>query len=137
MTRSQRIVRPDTAFSLTRSKTKRPRAEDGRHLKFLRSLPCCVCGTHKAIEAAHIRMGSLPHGKPTSGTSEKPSDRWAVPLCADHHQLLPDAQHHIGEEAFWKKHNIDPFVLALSLWGETGHEEAALTILSELRKPQK
>lgn len=130
----RRLVRPDTAFSLTRSKTKRPRVEDGRHLKFLRSLPCCICGTHKAVEAAHVRMGSLAHGKPTTGMQEKPGDRWAVPLCRGHHLDFPDAQHKIGEAAFWKKHGIDPFLLALSLWGATGNEEACETILAETRK---
>lgn len=132
-TTGRRFVRPDTAFSLSRSKTRRPRIEDGRHLKFVRQLPCCICGTHKQVEAAHVRMVSLAHGKPAAGMQEKPDDRWAVPLCRAHHQDLPDAQHKIGEPVFWKKHGIDPFLLALNLWGATENEEAAETILRETR----
>jgi hypothetical protein len=134
VTHGQRIVRPDSAFSLTRSKTRRPRIQERRHLDFIRSLSCCICGTHKQVEAAHVRMKSLAHGKPETGMQAKPDDRWSVPLCRDHHQDLPDAQHKIGEAAFWKKHGVDPFLLSLSLWGATGNEEAAEEILRQTRR---
>jgi len=128
--RAGRIAIPDTAFRLSHGK-KRPRVEDGRHLKAIRQLPCCICGTYQAIEAAHIRMASRAHGKDSPGSGEKPSDRWAIPLCAGHHRLLPDAQHNIGEEAFWSKHRTDPFLLALCLFGAGDNVGVMETIVRE------
>jgi hypothetical protein len=51
------------------------------HLRWVRSLPCCVPGCHVAIgvHAHHVRSASV------AGTGMKPSDRWAVPLCSEHH----------------------------------------------------
>ena len=47
------------------------------YLKYLRTLPCEVCG--KLAEPAHQRfLGS-------GGTSYKPPDYEAIPLCRDHH----------------------------------------------------
>lgn len=123
----RRFVRPDTAFSLTRSKTKRPRIEDGKHLKFIRELPCCICGTRKNVEAAHVRLASLAYGKPETGMGTKPHDRWTTSLCADHHR----EQHSMGEAVFWKRYGIDPCLLAVKLWSATGQEEEAETILAE------
>lgn len=134
MNQSHRIIRPATAFSLSTGR-KRPRKESGDHLKFIRSLPCCVCGTHKQVEAAHIRIGSQQFGKPWTGAGEKPSDEWTVPLCAWDHRTAPSAQHMVGEESFWFRHKINPFVLALALWRATGDTEAGELIIQELRTP--
>ncbi len=128
--RAQRIVRPATAFSLS-SKQKRPRAQSGDHLKMIRSLPCCICGTHKEIEAAHIRMGSPQFGKRETGAGEKPDDAWVVPMCGPHHR----AQHAGGESLFWSFHKRNPFVLALALWRATGDQAACELIVSEMRRP--
>lgn len=89
---------------------RQPRERDERHLDHVRSLPCCVCGGIDT-EAAHIRTASLAHGKNHTGMSEKPSDKWSVPLCNKHHR----EQHAMSEMAFWKKYEIDPFMLALTL----------------------
>ena len=115
-----RIERPATAFSSAPAKgARRPRRFHQEHLRFIRTLPCCVCGTRKFVEAAHVRMASAIHGKRETGIGEKPSDEWSVPLCARHHQEDQEAQHRIGEAAFWSKHGIDPFALALALWCTT------------------
>jgi hypothetical protein len=42
---------------------------------------------------------------------EKPSDKWTVPLCGRHHR----EQHTMNEMEFWKKYQIDPFMLAMKL----------------------
>lgn len=90
---------------------KEPRVKDERHLNFIRSLPCCICGGIDT-EAAHIRIGSIGHGKRPTGMQEKSSDKWALPLCNRHHR----EQHDEGDELrFWKTYGIDPFMLALSL----------------------
>jgi hypothetical protein len=89
---------------------KQPRQKDEKHLNFIRSLPCCICGGIDT-EAAHIRTASLEHGKRGLGMQEKASDAWAVPLCNAHHR----EQHSMNEMAFWKMHGINPFLLAMSL----------------------
>lgn len=90
-----------------------PRVRDEKHLNYIRSLPCCICGNINT-EAAHIRTSNLNLGKRYTGKSEKPSDKWTVPLCNKHHR----EQHEGQELAFWKKYGIDPFMLALTLKAE-------------------
>jgi len=91
---------------------REPRQHDKRHLDFVRSLPCCICGEDTTVEAAHIRTGSIPHGKRSTGLQEKPSDKWAVPLCGKHHR----EQHAAGNEiAWWASYGKDPFMIAIGL----------------------
>jgi len=80
------------------------------HLDFVRSLPCCVCGHRPRSEAAHVRAGT------DGGLGLKPSDRFTVPMCHDHHRI----QHTIGELAFWSQRNVDPTGLAEHLWTHSG-----------------
>jgi len=86
-----------------------PRQHDEAYLDYIRSLPCCICGDNTTVEAAHLRVGSINNGKRETGTGEKPSDKWALPLCGKHHR----EQHGMNELAFWFKHGIDPFALAM------------------------
>ena len=123
-----RLPRHPEAFSLSPSKKKRPREHDKGHLDFIRSLPCVICGT-RGVHAAHIRMAAMQYGKRATGMQEKPSDKWTVPLCPVHHNDGPEAQHSGGEEAFWKRHGIDPFVIAMALYQSTGDEEAGEMII--------
>ena len=90
---------------------RQPREKDERHLRFIRSLPCCICGEDTTVEAAHIRTVSLQHGKRYTGKAERPSDKWAVPLCNRHHR----EQHTMNELSFWESYGIDPFIMAISL----------------------
>ena len=90
---------------------RQPRQHDNKRLEFIRSLPCCICKDDTTTEAAHIRTGSLAHGKNPTGMQEKPSDKWTVPLCGRHHR----EQHTMNEMEFWKKYQIDPFMLAMRL----------------------
>jgi hypothetical protein len=90
---------------------REPREKDEAHLDYVRSLACCICRDNTSTEAAHIRVGSLEHGKRWTGMQEKSSDKWAVPLCGKHHR----EQHSMNEMAFWQKHGINPFVLAIAL----------------------
>jgi hypothetical protein len=88
-----------------------PRKRDERHLAWIRSQPCCICGDNTSTEAAHIRVGSIGHGKPNTGMAEKPSDFWVTPLCNKHHR----EQHTMAELKFWAMYGLDPFMLAISL----------------------
>ena len=89
---------------------KEPRIRDEKHLNYVRSLPCCICGRND-VDAAHIRTASLEHGKRGLGLQEKASDCWTVPLCRFHHA----EQHSMNEMGFWKRYGKDPFMLAMTL----------------------
>jgi hypothetical protein len=108
---------------------KRPRVKDDKHLAFIRDLPCCICGDNTTTEAAHLRSGSYRYGKPPTGGSEKPSDRWTIPLCGRHHRQ----QHSMQETVFWEENRIDPYILAMSLHGISGDHEMASHILERQR----
>lgn len=89
---------------------RQPRERDERHLDFIRSQPCCICGDNTTTEAAHIRTSKIEIGKDDGGWG-RPSDKWALPLCGKHHR----EQHAMNEMKFWAMHGIDPFMLAISL----------------------
>ena len=63
------------------------------YLHFLREQPCCVCGRTPA-DAHHPRIGFInsEDGTVVEGTGpgmgQRSSDRWALPLCRDHHVEL-------------------------------------------------
>jgi hypothetical protein len=89
---------------------RQPRERDPEYLAWLRTQPCCLCGDNTSTEAAHLRVGSINHDKRETGKGEKPSDKWALPLCGDHHRQ----QHAAGDElAWWASYGIDPFALAM------------------------
>jgi hypothetical protein len=125
---SQRLVIPDTAFSIGKTKQRRPRERNNQHLAWLRTLQCCICGA-PGPDPAHIRSASSVHGKRETGGAEKPSDKWVVPLCRVHH----DQQHSINEIKFWATYGVDPFGLALSLYAHSGDDELAESILNANR----
>lgn len=123
--RAQRIVPPSTAFSVAKTKQKRPRIEDAEHLKFIRGLKCCICGAPDP-DPAHIRSASPLYGKRETGGAEKPSDKFVTPLCRAHH----DEQHAAGNELiWWASKGIDPFGLALALHSASGDEDIAEGII--------
>lgn len=129
--RAGRIAIPDTAFSVERTKQRRPRVENRDHLAFIRSLPCVICGA--TAQAAHIRARSPQFKKRQAGFGEKCDDKWAVPLCAEHHLFGDDAQHAMNELVWWARQGIDPFVLALGLFGCQGDREEAMGIIEHAR----
>lgn len=89
---------------------REPRIHDRAYLNFIRQQRCCVCGDNTSVEAAHLRVGSINHGKENPGMGSRPSDRWVLPLCGAHHR----EQHSMGEMHFWTSHGIsDPFALCL------------------------
>ena len=123
------IPRAPSAFALSPGgRKKRPRIHDNQHLNFIRGLGCAVCG-RRPVEAAHVRMPSEADGKRGVGTGEKPSDKWVVPQCPEHHR----DQHAENEAGWWLRQGIDPIRLCLALWASTGDDEAAETILARAR----
>jgi hypothetical protein len=73
------------------------------HRNFVRGHACSVpgCGG-MPIECAHVRNGT------GGGMSMKPSDRWCISLCREHHA----EQHRIGERAFETAAGINMKALA-------------------------
>jgi hypothetical protein len=93
----------------------------GRDLPYLaaiRTLPCLRCGDEPS-EAAHVRFSSAAFGK-ASGLGKKPSDNFAVSLCAGCHRLDRDAQHNRGEREFWDSIGINPLIVAEKLYARRG-----------------
>ena len=68
------------------------------YLRRIRSLPCAVCRTTYAVEAAHTG----PHG-----LGQKSSDLSAIPLCGKHHRTADDSYHRLGPRRFAEAHDLD------------------------------
>jgi len=82
------------------------RIRDPEHLTFIASLPCLICARTPS-QAHHLRFVQ------PRALSSKPSDEWAVPLCALHHRALHDAG---SEEKWWSDLAIDARTEAGRLW---------------------
>lgn len=90
---------------------RQPREENPAYLAWVRTLPCLICA-RPGSDPAHIRAAAPQYAKRYTGKGEKPSDKWAVPLCRDHHR----EQHATNELAFWLRYGIDPFATAVALY---------------------
>ena len=103
---------------MTELRQRDPRQENKAFLAFVRSKPCCACGASPPVQAAHLRQGCPERGKRPTGIGERPSDSWAVPLCALCHLTGREALHKLGEQRFWKRIGKDPFQIAADLFAE-------------------
>jgi hypothetical protein len=83
------------------------------HLAWVRGHECAVRNEFcsERVEAAHVRNGT------DGGTSLKPSDSWALPLCSYHHR----AQHQHGETTFSRHYKINMKEIAADLWKRSPH----------------
>jgi hypothetical protein len=95
------------------------------HLKFIRKLPCVICGK-SPCDAAHIRYSSSKWGK-ANAMGAKPDDKWTVPLCRKHHRR----SHCYGEQRWWNQQGVDPLALADDLFGATGNHELGVEIVRD------
>ncbi len=94
-------------MKLRRHKHKNRKRESNRpHLQWVRGFQCCVpnCSGRPVIPH-HVRSAG------NAGMGEK-DDRYAVPLCNDHHI----SGHQIGWRTFEAKHGLDLEALAEQLW---------------------
>ena len=69
-----------------------------RYLAWIRTQPCCVCGTTRGIEASHTGP---------RGLGQKSPDSSAIPLCAKHHRTGDASYHRLGPRKFSERHNLD------------------------------
>jgi hypothetical protein len=107
---------------------RRPKREIAAgHLALVRRLPCISCDSDNGCEAAHVRLGT------GGGTSLKPGDRWALPLCGACHR----EQHAIGEVTFWRGLDLDPVGLAVALFAKSGDLAAMRELVFAARERRK
>ena len=112
---------------MTGLRQRHQRERDQKHIDYVNKLPCCICGSTRRVEAAHLKMRKLDIGKEMPGMAEKADDRWVTPLCHYHHQSGLLAQHKIGEQQFWfEVHGRNPFEICERLWIESGAAARAL-----------
>lgn len=102
-----------------------PRQHNDGHLRFIRGLPCAICGDNTSVEAAHVRMKDPSIGKPMTGIGTKPHDKFTVPLCGQHHR----EQHDTSEQDWWEQQGRDPVKLSLALYSVSGDYSAGLMIV--------
>lgn len=108
------LKQPGASKKRKAKSTRSARDLDDAHLAAVRRCPCLSCDNDPAGEAAHVRM-SAP-GKPVTGIGVKPHDRYTLPLCSTCHTRSPEAQHNVGEVAFWSDLGIDPLVICERLY---------------------
>lgn len=88
------------------------------HLILVRQCPCVVCGKEPCGFAHHLL-------KPEPGVrgQKKSMDKWATPLCFDHHdpRVKGSIHFHGGEEDWFALHDIDGRALAKGLWTARGN----------------
>lgn len=109
-----------------------PRRQYPGHLVFIRELSCVITGG-MPVDAAHVRYSEARYRKLNPGVGQKPSDCWVVPLRSDLHTGDKNAQHSGNERDFWYIHAIDPCLVAMLLWINTGNHEICEGILGNAR----
>jgi ERF superfamily protein len=107
--RSNQPFQTDSSEQTVTVINKPVRERDREHLRFVASQPCLVCGRTPS-DAHHIKFAEA------RAMGRKVSDRFTVPVCRLHHREL----HRRGNErAWWDGQEIDPLVMAATLWGRT------------------
>ena len=105
---------------------KQPRVHNEKHLAFIRTIPCVICGDNTSVEAAHVRLSDGRIAKKNPGLGQKPDDKFTLPLCGKHHR----EQHSMSEEEFWfVKYRIDPVLVSLAIYSVSGDAEQAERII--------
>jgi hypothetical protein len=102
---SDQVEASDRALAIP----KPPRRRDKKHLRFVGSQPCLICGRAPS-DSHHLRF-SQPRA-----LGRKVSDEFTVPLCRSHHRSV----HATGTEMkWWDDLGVDPLPIAQKLWAET------------------
>lgn len=99
-----------------------------KHLSLIRQMPCCVCMEARPkviVDPHHLKSGPA---KAERGVYLKATDRWSLPCCRVHHEMverLPSTK----ETQFFMDAGVDPHDLALALWQATGDVERMVAVL--------
>lgn len=67
------------------------------YLRFLRTQPCCICGTRRHVESAHF--GPHAYGK-------KAPAKDALPICHTDHRTGDESLHALGPRKFVELHQL-------------------------------
>jgi hypothetical protein len=132
--RPNRFAKLDLRRSPQRA-SRRP-GMSAAHLEAIRQLPCSLCEERRGIQSHHLKSGPAARER---GIGMKATDRWAVPLCIDHHAEVE----RLGsrrEREWFLRWAIDPHLLAQALWNAKGepvrmdfvlraHKQQALRVL--------
>lgn len=110
------------------TRQREPRQRDNKYLGDIRALPCIICLSTVAVEAAHIRYSEGKKFNP--GVGQKPHDRFAIPLCHQCHWK----QHSRGERLFWREVGLNPLPIAGQLYERRGNLEAMLGLIHTLHR---
>ena len=106
-----------------------------KHLKFIDSLPCIICGRYESTHHHLLRVGNkylrpkegeeeflIPKVK-SKGMGTKSDDMFCLPICPKHHA---EAHRYGNDKAYFEQHGIEePEEFALALWKFSGQYEKA------------
>jgi hypothetical protein len=103
-----RRLPPRISMARNRASTR----ECPAHRAWVRRHKCSVTGCETLpVECAHVRKGT------DGGVGLKPSDRWVISLCRNHHA----EQHRLGEVEFSKVHGLNLVTLASEFARQSPH----------------
>ncbi len=103
------------------SRQRDPSFRDRPYMGFIKSLPCIKCAVlgraNYGVDVAHVGLAIAAHGWREAGVQEKAPGRRVLPLCPNHHRVEygREAQHAMGERAFYDEMGICPACLCESL----------------------
>ena len=106
---------------------KRP-GKDPQHLANVRKLPCVVCGEPGPSECHHLKQGTNERGM-----GLRSSDKWAIPLCHEHHINGVERAGSRNELTWFESFGIAPLTLAQALWSSRHDLDAMQRILETHR----
>lgn len=111
-----------------------------KHLKFIDTLPCIVCGTGGNITHHHLLRVEKKYLTPTpeteglmfpkiksKGMGTKSDDRFCLPICPRCHA---EAHRYGNDKEYFKQHGIEePEKIALTLWKLSGCYDKAMDVI--------
>ncbi len=93
---------------------KPKRLQSKKHLEFVASKPCCICGALGV--ACHHLIGNYGPEGPIRGWGLRAGDNFVIPLCQKCHGEL----HANGNErGYLALFGVDGITVASKLWGES------------------
>jgi hypothetical protein len=97
------------------------------HLALIRKMPCCDCLKLPGGEAHHLKANTGERGMAVRST-----DRWALPMCHEHHMQV-EAVGAKRETAHFQDMGFDPIELAQDLWNASGDLAKMVRVLTAHR----
>lgn len=99
------------------------------HQRFIRSLPCLVCGKPAPSECACVGM--------LAGLGITIGDRYFLPLCGPAtvwQDCCHSRKHYLGAARFWSEFGLEPLDLAAELWRVSGDVMVGLHAVRRARQ---